>query len=130
MIILSAITLVALTVSQPKPPTLIDEINTFRVVNHLPVVTVKKEACEFAKIRAKEANTTFSHAAFFKRKKQLDKTGYYWYENLAQNYKTNKEVIEAWKKSKTHRKILLDNMQYACTARYGKTWALAGMEKI
>ena len=115
----------ALTLSKP---TMLPIINEYRIENHLSPVTVNEQACKFAKIRAKEASPDWSHNGFHKREKLLAKTGYIWYENLATDFATDKEVLEGWKASPSHNKTLLSNIKYACVSRYKNTWAFEGME--
>ena len=115
---------------QNNPP-IIQEINAFRAENNLDPVRARKEACDFAAIRAKEAETDWSHDKFMKAVEAgavSDK--YQWYENLAGDFDTDHEVVEAWKESSDHREVLLSTMKYACVARYNNTWALEGMEPM
>lgn len=126
---ISAIAIAVLLLYKSVSP-IIREINAFRAENNVEPVQVKKEACDLAAIRAKEAETDWSHNGFENRIEELEATGYWWSENLAGDLETKHEVVEAWKESETHREVLLSAMKYACVARYNNTWALEGMEPM
>ncbi|MEO6077673.1 MAG: CAP domain-containing protein [Candidatus Andersenbacteria bacterium] len=102
-------------------------LNIYRSAHQLSPVTISNRTCEFANIRAREAEKEWSHAKFIERGQNMKELGE-WSENLAQDYYTASEVMEAWKESPKHNKILLGSMVYACIERYHDTWALIGYE--
>ena len=89
--------------------------------------TVQAKVCQFAETRLDQIQTDFSHKGLHSTPKPL--TGI-WYENLAKNFKSEKKVYRAWRKSKPHNKILNSDMTYACLVSENKHWVLIGFKPL
>ena len=106
------------------------EINIYRASLKLKAVQTSDETCDFAKIRAQEITTNFSHDRFRQRVKAGTLPYVHWTvitENIAMtsNYK---EVVTMWAHSKGHAKNMQADTPYVCVVRDGKYFAYVGMK--
>ena len=108
---------------------LIKEVNVYRASYGLSPVQTSKETCDFAKIRAREIATDFSHEKF----KQRYKTGtlpYQPWREVSENIAMTtdyKKVISMWAHSRGHAINMRANTPYVCIAQYGNYFAYVGM---
>lgn len=109
-------------VQTPAPSLGIALVNAYRVENGLKVVIESKSVCAYAKLRAEQVKSDWSHNGFLYTKEQ-PKPGF-WVENLAKGFDV--PPIEAWKKSATHNANLLADVSEMCLERNGNYWALEG----
>ena len=82
---------------------ILKQINQYREAHDLKPIKEDKKAAKYAWQRVKEIQDDWSHEGFLKNAPYLPAV-----ENLARNYKTNKEVVEAWIKSPSHNENLLN----------------------
>lgn len=105
-------------------------INEFRAQQSIEQFVIPDSAsCAFARKRAKDIQTDFSHDGF---KGQIkDFYGDRWKvadENLARNFSTPEQVVTAWTRSPSHRKVLLAQISFLCVAQQGRYWSLEGWQ--
>lgn len=108
---------------------IIKEINAYRASLKLKPVQINDETCDFAKIRAAEITTNFSHDGFNRRAKAGALPYKHWSvitENIAMT-SDYKEVEKMWEHSPGHAKNMRDNTTYVCVVRQGKYFAYLGM---
>ncbi len=108
---------------------IINEINAYRASLKLKLVQTNDETCDFAKIRAAEIATDFSHEGFNRRAKAGKLPYKHWHvitENIAMT-SDYKEVEKMWEHSPGHAKNMRDNTIYVCVVRHGKYFAYLGM---
>lgn len=108
----------------------LEEINSFRIKSKLAPIVHSQEVCKFTKIRINDIPKEWSHRLFFKRSKINGD----WTENLGKDFNTDKEVVHAWMKSKTHRSVILDKKTTnGCVAKVKKGnviyWVFNGWNK-
>ena len=106
---------------------LINETNKVRVEHGLNELLVSKRLTEDAKIRAEELPIRWSHTRPNDEEWYTVDSIYMYGENLARGYKTEKEVIDAWMNSPTHKdNILFTDFQtigiYTYTDDNGTIW--------
>ncbi len=106
------------------------EINAYRASLGLSAVQTSDETCNFAKIRAHEIVTNFSHEGFHNRQKAGTLPYTHWTvttENLAMT-SDYKQVETLWKNSPGHAKNMRADTPYVCVIQYGKYFAYVGMK--
>jgi uncharacterized protein YkwD len=106
------------------------EINIYRASLKLSAVQTSDETCNFAKIRAHEIATHFSHEGFHNRQKTGSLPYQHWTvttENLAMT-SDYKQVVTLWKNSSGHAKNMRADTPYVCVIQYGKYFAYLGMK--
>ncbi|MCR4306135.1 MAG: CAP domain-containing protein [Candidatus Daviesbacteria bacterium] len=107
---------------------LLVKINQFRQSKGLPAMNTDPLTCNFARLRAQEISTDFSHNGFYNRisNKTLPYSGYKLVtENLARVPK-GRDVINMWINSPGHQANLLKNTRFACVESYGNFYAYEG----
>lgn len=109
---------------------IIKEVNAYRASLKLKPVQTNNETCDFAKIRAAEISTNFSHDGFNRRAKSGTLPYKHWHvitENIAMtsNYR---DVEKMWEHSHGHAKNMRDDTPYVCIMRNGKYFAYLGMK--
>lgn len=108
---------------------IIKEVNAYRASLKLKPVQTNDETCDFAKIRAAEIATNFSHEGFNQRAKSGTLPYKHWHvitENIAMT-SDYREVEKMWEHSSGHAKNMRDNTTYVCVVRNGKYFAYLGM---
>ena len=108
---------------------IIKEINAYRASLKLKPVRTSDETCNFAKIRAAEIATNFSHEAFNRRVKAGTLPYKHWHvitENIAMT-SDYRDVEKMWEHSPGHAKNMRDNTLYVCVVRHGKYFAYLGV---
>ncbi len=108
---------------------IIKEINAYRASLNLKPVQTNDETCDFAKIRAAEIATDFSHDGFNRRAKLGNLPYKHWHvitENIAMT-SDYKDVEKMWEHSPGHAKNMRDNTDFVCVERHGKFYAYLGM---
>lgn len=109
---------------------IITEINAYRSSLKLKPVQVSDETCDFAKIRAAEIVSNFSHDEFNRRVKMGRLPYKHWTvitENIAMT-SDYKEVEKLWEHSPGHAKNMRADTPYVCVIRHGKYFAYLGMK--
>jgi uncharacterized protein YkwD len=107
----------------------IDQINAYRQSLGLSSVKTNEQTCSFAKMRAQEIATDFSHTGFFARVKTntLPYTSYALVtENIAEapDYQT---IIKLWKNSPEHAANMRSDTPYVCVEQYENYYAYEGL---
>ena len=130
MAILTLLSLHSAAADQTTTAYIIDKINDYRASLDLSPVQACKETCDFAKIRAKELATDFSHHGFDQRVKTGTLPYSHWTvitENIA---KTNnyKEVVSLWEHSPGHAKNMRADTPCVCVEQYGQYFDYVGMK--
>ncbi len=108
---------------------IIKEVNAYRASLKLKPVQTNDETCNFAKIRAAEIATNFSHDGFNRRVKAGALPYKRWHvitENIAMT-SDYREVEKLWEHSPGHAKNMRDDTTYVCVVRNGKYFAYLGM---
>ena len=127
-----------ITVQQsiPTPPVIpnheqffIDQINEYRNSLGLSPVETNEQTCSFAKTRAQEISTDFSHTGFFKRvnTNTLPYTNYALVtENIAEapDYQN---IVTLWKNSPEHAANMRADTPYVCVENYGNYYVYEGL---
>lgn len=109
---------------------IINEVNAYRASLKLSPVQTSDETCAFAKIRAEEIATNFSHDGFNRRAKSHSLPYKHWTvitENIAMT-SDYKVVEKMWEHSPGHAKNMRDDTPYVCVVRNGKYFAYLGMK--
>lgn len=109
---------------------IIKEINAYRASLHLNPVQTSDETCRFAKIRAQEISTNFSHDGFNERYK-AGTLPYKRFHNITENIAMTsdyREVEKLWEHSPGHAKNMRSDTPYVCVARHGSYFAYLGMK--
>jgi uncharacterized protein YkwD len=104
-------------------------LNLYRIQNNIPPVQVNQSVCRFAEQRLVEIQTDWNHDKFIKRKKDIRGYGW-WHENLAKNFNDPKDVLNTWKESPKHNKILLSNFKFVCLKESNGYWVLEGWKPL
>jgi uncharacterized protein YkwD len=109
---------------------IMNEINAYRASQGLSKVQTSTETCNFAKIRAQEISTNFSHDGFTTRKNAHTLPYASWTaitENIAMtsNYK---DVVTMWKNSAGHAANMRANTPFVCVMQHGNYFAYEGMK--
>lgn len=122
------------TSSTPPPSSsqlsfFMNEINDYRKSFGLTSVSTNDTVCNFAKVRAQEISTNFSHDGFNQRVQSytLPYTSYSLVtENIAEtpNYQ---DVVTLWKKSPGHAENMRADTPYVCVENYGNYYAYEGL---
>ena len=106
-------------VSSFKKDALWGLIAKYREKNKLPEIKIDSRLCQFAKIRAKEISTDWSHNGFYNRHV------FYWCEdcyqmgeNLSRGFTNESQIFQAWLNSKTHKENLDNNFNVGCIRTY------------
>jgi uncharacterized protein YkwD len=107
---------------------MLNAINTYRATYDLSPVKPDTYTCNFAKIRAQEITTDFSHTGWENRVNNhtLPYPSYsYINENIAMtgNYK---DVVNMWINSPGHAANMRANTPYVCVAYSGNYYAYEG----
>jgi uncharacterized protein YkwD len=120
---------------QPAPANdvtafIMKEINDYRASQGLGSVQTSTETCNFAKTRAQEISTNFSHDGFTQRRDSKTLPYASWTaitENIAMtsNYK---DVVTMWKNSAGHATNMRANTPYVCVMQHGNYFAYEGMK--
>lgn len=109
---------------------IIKEINVYRASLKLKPVQANDETCEFAKIRAAEIVTNFSHDGFNRRREAGTLPYEHWTvvtENIAMT-SDYRQVENMWQHSPGHAKNMRADTPYVCVMRHGKYFAYVGMK--
>jgi uncharacterized protein YkwD len=106
------------------------EINAYRSSLGLSAIQTNDETCSFAKIRAQEIATSFTHDGFNNRKIAGTLPYASWTaitENIAMtsNYK---DVEKMWENSAGHAANMRANTPYVCVIQYNNYFAYEGMK--
>lgn len=107
------------------------QINAYRVSQNLSPVQVSEETCNFAKIRAQEIATNYSHDGFNARIENGTVPYEYWTkatENIARA-PSYKQVFSLWEHSPPHAANMRADTPYVCVIQNGKYFAYVGMKK-
>ena len=101
------------------------EINSYRISLGFTPFSTHPAVCDFAKLRALELTTNFSHEGF----EQRFQNGSLPYESFSKvaeniaNIATYSGVFELWKNSEGHNKNLLSESLFACVGNVGRYYA-------
>lgn len=109
---------------------IIQEINAYRSSLGLAPVQTNNETCNFAKTRAREISTNFSHDGFNQRQETKTLPYKHWTvitENIAMAY-DYKKVEKMWQKSPGHAKNMRADTPYACVMQYGNYFVYVGLK--
>lgn len=138
-LVLSSIPQATTIVTPPPTPTptpkprkldggrLFNLVNAYRVKNGLSQFQWFHPLCEYSNQRAKQVATDWSHEGYLNDAKDgllqqycpdCIRTG----ENLAENYSTEEQILNAWIKSPTHKENLDYDWTYACAYFYGNKY--------
>ncbi len=108
MIVVFAMTFVSFAGTDEEAAKAVTAINSYRQQNGLSALSVDNTIVAAAKIRAAESAVNNSHT-------RPDGTPWYtvndniYGECLAESYQKAEDVVNAWVKSETHKKILVSN---------------------
>lgn len=96
----------------------IDLVNRYRSGHGLPAIVVNGGLCRLARERLEEVKTDWSHDGFNNRNlytycPECTAIG----ENLARDFDNLENVILMWNRSPSHRKLLLSNYRFGCSAQ-------------
>lgn len=107
---------------------LLSQVNQYRKDNGLPSVVSNAETCSFAKLRAQEVSSDFSHAGFTNRVNNhtLPYTYHEVTENIAMNSNQN-DVVPEWIKSPGHAENMRKNTPYVCIEKFGEYYVYEGL---
>jgi|Napbiome12C3dose_1001474.scaffolds.fasta_scaffold00077_7 uncharacterized protein YkwD len=111
-----------------NPSVLLARINQFRQSKGLAALSSDQLVCSFARLRAQEISTDFSHNGFYNRikTKTLPYPAYTLVtENLARVPGTQ-DVVNMWINSPSHQANLLKNTRFGCVESYGNFYAYEG----
>ena len=100
---------------------LLTQVNDFRVSKGLASFTANDETCFFAKLRANEISSNFSHDGFRNRIDSKSLPYSSWSE-VAENIAVNpnpEEVVQGWINSPGHNENLSKNVPYGCVSNSG-----------
>jgi uncharacterized protein YkwD len=116
--------------SNEKRDFIMQAINEYRKSLGLSSVQVSTETCGFAKIRAKEISTSFTHDGFESRI-QSDTIPYHSWSSITENIAMTsnyKDVVTMWINSPGHAANMQKNTPYVCVEDYGNYYAYEGMK--
>lgn len=107
---------------------LLSQVNEYRKSQGLSPVSSNSETCSFAKTRAQEISTDFSHTGFNNRVNahSLPYTYHEVTENIAMNSNQN-DVVAEWIKSPGHAENMRKNTPYVCIEKFGEYYAYEGL---
>ena len=119
----------AATASRSAGDYIMNAINDYRGTQGLSAVKTDLNTCSFAKIRALEISTNFSHSGFESRigTHTLPYSGYHFVtENIAMtsNYKN---VVSMWINSPGHAANMRADTPFVCVEKYGDYYAYEGL---
>lgn len=107
---------------------LITAINSYRGSKGLSAVRTDPLTCSFAKLRAQEISSNFSHTGFYNRVR--DKSlPYPRYKQVTENLAWapgNQDPVQMWINSPTHAANMLKNTPLVCVGSYGDYYAFEG----
>lgn len=125
----------AIPTTTPKPKKKLDGgylfnlVNGYRAKNGLQQMTWWHQLCEYSKARSTQIQTDWSHAGFNKDAAEGKLRGEYCPEcgklgeNLAKDYWTEEEILQAWIKSPDHKANLDDPLWNAgCAMVYNNNY--------
>lgn len=98
------------------------------LINEYRPVVEYEPMCAIAEYRLEQIQKDFSHTGFRELEPLLKPLGV-WYENLAvegTDIRGVEGVFDAWKKSPTHNKNLLSDMEYVCIRHKNGYWVMIG----
>jgi uncharacterized protein YkwD len=99
--------------------TVLVDVNNFREQNGLSPLLETPTLCSVAKARLSETRMNFSHDGF--TASRFCAVNCTMGENLARNYKSEQEIVDAWAGSPSHKTIMLmPNVKYGCVASDGQ----------
>lgn len=110
--------------SQEPANFIMNQINSYRTANGLPVFEAHPEVCSFAQVRLNEIQNGFNHEGFNERL-QNGTLPYSSFSQVAENIadaSSYTQVFEMWKNSSGHNQKLLSSMQHACVAGSGRLY--------
>ncbi len=124
------------TIPQPTTPPsntnirdyLIAAINDYRRSKGLSTITPDQYTCDFAKVRAQEISTNFSHDAFLSRANNHT-LPYPSYQLVTENIATTndyKNVVPMWINSPGHAANMEKDTPYVCVESFGNYYAYEG----
>jgi uncharacterized protein YkwD len=98
------------------------EVNNYRRNKGMNILVEDPVVCDLAIVRSIEAEKEFNHNKFlerfeygtYKRFMKPASMG----ENMSENYRTGKEVLDAWINSPKHKEILEKETDYGCVSCY------------
>ena len=91
-------------------------VNEHRAAIGIPPVTENAFTCDIASKRLPEVVKSFSHAGFYKYGEDRDMG-----EILGMDYTEEKDLVEGWENSPTHKEVMEDDYPFACTRCSGYT---------
>jgi uncharacterized protein YkwD len=109
---------------------MLNEINIYRKSQGLPEVRTDPHTCNFAKIRAQEISTSFSHEGFQNRM-NTNSLPYPSYSEVTENIAMHSDysaVVPMWIGSPGHEANLKKNTSFACIAQHGSYFAYEGWQ--
>lgn len=116
------------TISDTKQVFIMDAINEYRTSLSLSSVQSNDVTCRFAKIRAQEIASNFSHDGFNQRI-QNHTLPYFNYSFVAENIAETsnyQEIVAMWKNSPGHAANMRADMPFVCIEGYGNYYAFEG----
>lgn len=87
-------------------------IQDWRIASERPPYTVDSKLCDYADSRVKEIQNDFDHQKFVDMEKSDNFTTLS--ENASKNTNTEKQTLDAWLASHTHRSALEDQYTHSC----------------
>ena len=116
------------TQNDPVKTFIMNAVNQYRKSQNLYAIQTNDLTCNFAKVRAKEITTNFSHDGFNER--IISHTlPYPTYHLIAENIAENsdyKDVVNEWIKSPGHAENMRANTPYVCVEQDGNFYAYEG----
>ncbi|MEK7571121.1 MAG: CAP domain-containing protein [Patescibacteria group bacterium] len=106
------------------------EINAYRAKYNLTPVQASNQTCAFAKTRAQEIVSDFSHRGFRSRINAKTLPYTQWSsatENIAMTTKSE-EVVSLWINSPAHAANMRKDTPFVCVQKYGDNYAYEGMK--
>ena len=94
-------------------PSLLEEINKYRLTNGLKPLEVDSVLCDAANKRVEEIKTNWSHEGFSASLcEKCNGLG----ENLARGFEKKENIVQAWIESLSHKKVILtESFTHGCT---------------
>ncbi len=117
-----------LSLIDDKQQYMLDAINIYRSKNNLYAVKPSKETCDYAKVRAKEIITDFSHSGWEARVN--NNTIPFDYSMITENIAMTSDytnVVRLWISSPGHAANMRSDTPYVCVAYSGNYYAYEGM---
>lgn len=108
-----------ISVFEINPDILLNDVNNYRKDNGLSALVKTPSLCSVAESRLSETRKNWGHTGFSAAR--FCTVNCSMGENLAKDYKSEQEIVDAWIASDGHRAIMLDErIKYGCVASDGQ----------